>query len=215
MDTFNERVYNKLCTLIWKECVRNGKKKSRYKEANEKLDKEILKEYENSKGRYGSHKIQRALEKRGIKASQKRVARRMKKMGLKSIIVKKYRPSGSKGKVDETNKPNLLVQNFKAERLREKLVSDITYIYTKEKWWTYLAIQNARTKGKFKSGAIFYSDLGSQYTSNKVERYLKELELRHSYSKKGYPYDNAKYGELQCHLKKCNKIRIRMLWYKI
>lgn len=57
----------------------------------------------------------------------------MKKMGLKSIIVKKYRPSGSKGKVDETNKPNLLVQNFKAERLREKLVSDITYIYTKEK----------------------------------------------------------------------------------
>lgn len=64
----------------------------------------------------------------------------MKKMGLKSIIVKKYRPSGSKGKVDDTNKPNLLAQNFKAEGLREKLVSDITYIYTKEKGWTYLAI---------------------------------------------------------------------------
>ena len=30
-----------------------NKKKNRYKEANEKLDKEILKEYENSKGRYG------------------------------------------------------------------------------------------------------------------------------------------------------------------
>ncbi len=39
----------------------------------------------------------------------------MKKMGLKSIIVKKYRPSGSKGKVDETNKPNLL-----AKTLRQK-----------------------------------------------------------------------------------------------
>ena len=143
----------------------------------EKLDKEILKEYENSKGRYGSLKIQKALEKRGIRASQKRVARRMKKMGLKSIIVKKYRPSGSKGKVDDTNRPNLLAQNFKAEGLREKLVSDITYIYTKEKRWTYLAIvmdlysmsiigysygdtmdaelvikaiQNERNKGKFK-----------------------------------------------------------------
>lgn len=139
-------------------------------------------------------------------------------MGPKSIIVKKYRPSGSKGKVDDTNKPNLLVQNFKAEGLREKLVSDITYIYTKEKSWTYLAIvmdlysmsvigysygntmdaelvikaiQNARSKGKFKTGAIFHSDLGSQYTSNKVERYLKELDLKYSYSKKGYPYDNA------------------------
>ena len=154
----------------------------------EKLDKEILKEYENSKGRYGSLKIQKALEKRGIRASQKRVARRMKKMGLKSIIVKKYRPSGSKGKVDDTNRPNLLDQNFKAEGLREKLVSDITYIYTKEKGWTYLAIvmdlyrmsiigysygdimdaelvikaiQNTRNKGKFKTGAIFHSDLGS------------------------------------------------------
>ena len=154
----------------------------------EKLDKEILKEYENSKGRYGSLKIQKALEKRGIRASQKRVARRMKKMGLKSIIVKKYRPSGSKGKVDDTNKPNLLAQNFKAEGLREKLVSDITYIYAKEKGWTYLAIvmdlysmniigysygdtmdaelvikaiQNARNKGKFKTEAIFHSDLGS------------------------------------------------------
>ena len=51
-----------------------NKKKNRYKEANEKLGKEILKEYENSKGRYGSPKVQKALGKRGIKASQKRVA---------------------------------------------------------------------------------------------------------------------------------------------
>ena len=47
-------------------------------------------------------------------ASQKRVARRMKKMGLKSIIVKKYRPSGSKGIVDDIDKPNLLAHNSKA-----------------------------------------------------------------------------------------------------
>ena len=58
-----------------------NKKENRYKEANEKLDKEILKEYENLKGRYGSPKIQKALEKRGIRASQKRAARRMKKWG--------------------------------------------------------------------------------------------------------------------------------------
>ena len=195
-----------------------NKRKNSYEEANEKLDKEIKKEYEESKGRYGSPKIQKMLEKRGIKASQKRVARRMKKMGLRSIVVKKYRARGSKGKVDDRNKPNLLKQNFKAEGLREKMVSDITYVYTKEKGWTYLAIvmdlyslsiieysygekmdaelvikaiENARTKGKFKKGAIFHSDLGSQYTSNKVEEYLKEVNLLHSYSKKGYPYDNA------------------------
>jgi len=206
-----------------------NKKKNSYKEANEKLDKEIKEEYEKSKGRYGSPKIQKILEKRGMKASQKRVARRMKKMGLKSITVKKFKPSGSKGKVDDRNKPNLLAQNFKAEGLREKMVSDITYIYTKEKGWTYLAIvmylyslsaigysygetmdaelvvkaiQNARAKGKFKKGVIFHSDLGSQYTSNKVEKYLKEQELVHSYSKKGYPYDNASMESFNAILKK-------------
>ena len=109
------------------------------------------------------------------------------------------------------------------------MVSDITYIYTKEKGWTYLAIvmdlyslsvigysygetmeaelvikaiQNARAKGKFKEGAIFHSDLGSQYTSNKVEKYLKEQELVHSYSKKGYPYDNASMESFNAILKK-------------
>ena len=50
------------------------------------------------------------------------------------------------------------------------------------------AIKNAEVKGKFKKNAIFHSDLGSQYTSSKVEKYLKELGLKHSYSKKGYPY---------------------------
>lgn len=206
-----------------------NKKKNSYQEANEKLDKEIKEEYEKSKGRYGSPKIQKILEKRGIKVSQKRVARRMKKMGLRSITIRKFRPSGSKGKVDDTNKPNLLEQNFKAEGLREKMVSDITYIYTKEKGWTYLAIvmdlyslsiigysygetmdaelvvkaiENARAKGKFKKEAIFHSDLGSQYTSNKVEKYLKELELVHSYSKKGYPYDNASMESFNAILKK-------------
>ena len=38
---------------------------------------------------------------------------------------------------------------------------------------------------------IIHSDLGSQYTSNKFENYLKVLSIKHSYSKKGYPYDNA------------------------
>lgn len=49
-----------------------------YKKANEELDKKIKEEYEKSKKRYGSPKIAKILNKQGIKASQKRVARRMK-----------------------------------------------------------------------------------------------------------------------------------------
>ena len=114
-------------------------KENRYKKANEKLDKKILEEFEKSKKRYGSPKIAKILNKQGIKVSQKRVARRMKVLGIKSIIVKKFNHNGNK-KVDDTNKENLLAQDFKAEKPGEKWVGDITYIYTRETGWTYLAI---------------------------------------------------------------------------
>lgn len=86
-------------------------KENSYKKANEELDKKIREEYEKSKKRYGSPKITKILNKQGIKVSQKRVARRMKSLGLRSIIVKKFNHSGNK-KVDDKNKENLLEQNF-------------------------------------------------------------------------------------------------------
>ena len=87
----------------------------------------------------------------------------------------------------------MLAQNFKAEKPGEKWVGDITYIYTKETGWTYLAIvmdlfdlkiigwlygknmtanlvvdafEKAKTSRKSEEEMIFHSDLGSQYTSN-------------------------------------------------
>lgn len=38
---------------------------------------------------------------------------------------------------------------------------------------------------------IFYSDLGSQYTSNDLKNLCKEFNITQSFSKKGCPYDNA------------------------
>ena len=52
-----------------------------YKIANQQLDIKIKKIYDESKGRYGSPKITKILNKNGIKVSQKRVARRMKFLG--------------------------------------------------------------------------------------------------------------------------------------
>lgn len=203
-------------------------KENSYKKANEELDKKILEEYEKSKKRYGSPKITKVLNNQGFKVSQKRVARRMKALGIKSIIVKKFNHNGNK-KVDDTNKENLLAQDFKAENPGEKWVGDITYIYTKETGWTYLAIvmdlfdlkvigwsyglnmttelvisafNKAKTIREIKPGMIFHSDLGSQYTSNEFEKLLVENNVKHSYSKKGYPYDNASMESFNAILKK-------------
>ena len=65
-----------------------------FKKTNEELDKKIKEEYEKSKKRYSSPKITKILNQQGIKVSQKRVARRMKVLVLKSIIIKKYNHNG-------------------------------------------------------------------------------------------------------------------------
>ena len=64
----------------------------------------------------------------------------MKFLGIKSIIIKKYNHAGN-SKIDNAkNYPNLLEQDFYANIPSQKWVGDITYIYTKETEWTYLAI---------------------------------------------------------------------------
>ena len=153
----------------------------------------------------------------------------MKFLGLRSIIIKKYNHSGS-SKIDNTKEyPNLLEQDFFANAPSQKWVGDITYIYTKETGWTYLAIVmdlfdlkvvgwkygmkmtddlviDAFNKALINRGlnkdGIFHSDRGSQYTSNNYEKLLNDAEIKHSYSKKGYPYDNASMESFNAILKK-------------
>lgn len=200
-----------------------------YKEANRKLDIEIKKIFEESKCRYGSPKITKILNNQGRKVSQKRVARRMNVLGLRSITVKKFNHSG-KSKTDDTKEySNLLEQNFFAEKPGQKWVGDITYIYTIETGWTYLAIvmdlfdlkvigwsyglsmtdelvidafNKALVNRGLEKNGIFHSDRGSQYTSNDYEALLSTLSIKHSYSKKGYPYDNASMESFNAILKK-------------
>lgn len=204
-------------------------KQNSYQLANKKLDLEITKIFNESKKRYGSPKITKKLNKMGIKVSQKRVARRMKIMGIKSIIVKKYNHSGNK-KIDNAKYyPNFLNQDFFTNKPSIKWVGDITYIYTKETGWTYLAIvidlfdlkvvgwsyginmtddlvieafKKAMINRKLEKNGMFHSDRGSQYISNDFEQLLLNFNIKHSYSKKGYPYDNASMESFNAILKK-------------
>ena len=68
------------------------------------------------------------LKKEGKHVSVKRVGKRIKFLKIKSCIVKKYRLASSSKRVNSEGKENLLNQEFEANELREKMVSDITYI---------------------------------------------------------------------------------------
>lgn len=178
---------------------------------------QVLSVYLEFKKRYGAIKIQRELNGRDIPCSIKRVQRHMRRLEIKSIVVKKYQYQKNQGKVPD-DKENILNRNFEADTVFKKLVTDITYIHVQNEGWTYLAsvmdlydrkiigwaygknitaelatqaVKNACLNIPDTNGIVLHSDLGSQYTSDEFEGYLKAQGMQHSFSRKGNPYDNA------------------------
>ena len=172
--------------------------------------------HRNSNAVYGSPNITKELCSLGTAVSKGMVSRLMKKNGIRSKIVKKYRVTTD----SNHNLPvaeNILNRNFKASRRNEKWVSDITYIATGE-GWLYLAgildlydgsivgwsmgsritkalvidvLHEACRRRSPAPGLLLHSDRGSQYCS---EAYQAELVQRHiicSMSRRGNCWDNA------------------------
>jgi len=183
---------------------------------NDELDCKILTIYRQHKSRYGSPRIHKELVESGETVSRKLVAGRMVKLDLRAVAAKKFKVTTDSNHAKPVAE-NLLNQDFFADRLNQKWVSDITYIYTSE-GWLYLAtvmdlysravigwsmgkrinkelvcdaLTMALFRRKFPKGVIVHSDRGSQYCSKKYQKLLKNNGLICSMSGKGCCYDNA------------------------
>lgn len=99
------------------------------------LDTEIIRIYNDSKGRYGAPKITQKLRQLGIIVSQKRVGRRMRILKLRSITIKKYNHAGTSKCDEQKEYPNLLEQDFSVEKPSEKWVG---YITPNQKYENYI-----------------------------------------------------------------------------
>ena len=183
---------------------------------NRRLDVHIKAIYKQHKGRSGSPKITNELHDMGFKVSKNRVARRMKKAGLRSIVRRKYRPTtDSKHTLPVAD--NLLQRNFETNGPNKVWVSDITYIAT-ERGWLYLTIFldlfsrkvvgwalssslgsqmvltalyrgiRARRPGP---GLMIHSDRGVQYACKDFRQVLEKHNFIQSMSRKGDCWDNA------------------------
>jgi len=172
--------------------------------------------FDDNKGRYGSPRIKKQLDKDGEACGKNRVARLMRKNNIKAKRVKKFKMT-TDSKHNHPVAPNLLKQDFTATAINEKWVSDITYIYTQEGWlylavildlcsrkvvgWsmgdritkglTIKALRQAMSRRGIRAGLILHSDRGSQYACTDYV-YLVELnDFIQSMSGKGNCYDNA------------------------
>ena len=71
-------------------------------------------------------------------------------------------------------------------------------------------LHDAVASRSIKSGLIFHSDRGSQYTSFDFRKELDALNIIQSFSKKGHPYDNA---VMECFFKYLKKDEINRKSY--
>ena len=97
--------------------------------------------YERSRGTYGYRRIQIWLERRyALQINHKTVLRLMNKLNIRSIARKRnpYRQIQNINGTIHTY-PNILKQNFKAQRPNQKWGTDITYVRT-ERGFVYLAV---------------------------------------------------------------------------
>ncbi len=165
---------------------------------------------------YGSPRMTEELKSQGFRCGRHRVAPLMRAQGIFVRPRKAFRPRTAK--VDETARiaPNHLAEACEPNAPGQQLVSDITYLRTKQ-GWLYLsiivdlfsraivswdlsdslaaqsvgkAIKKAQENGSMQKGCLFHSDRGCQYTSDYVRKTLGQ-SIRQSMSAKGYCYDNA------------------------
>jgi putative transposase len=186
--------------------------------SKEKLKQRIRLVFKESRQIYGSCRIQKKLEREGLRYCRSYIGLLMKNMGLKSVLRKKYVvTTDSKHTFPVAN--NELNRDFASLKLGEKWVSDITYIRVNERWnylttiidladkkvvgWSLsedMTTENtvmkawlsARKNRTIIEGFIFHSDRGVQYASNKMAMLFSfNRKITPSMSRKGNCWDNA------------------------
>jgi len=98
---------------------------------------QIREESEASDQTDGSPRICRQLRANGICCGENRVARLMRKAGLRAMRPGRARPRTTVSDPRLPTFENVLKRDFAAEALDRKWAADITYIPTDEGWFTY------------------------------------------------------------------------------
>lgn len=180
-----------------------------------------------SHGTYGAPRIHADLMALGLTVNRKRVARLMRKAGLKGVTRRRFVTTTLRD--DTRPAPDLVDRNFIADNPNKLWVADITYVPT---WagFVYLAVVidvfSRRVVGwsfaatlatkvvldaldmalarRRPRDVIHHSDQGSQYTSIAFGKRCRDAGVRPSMGSVGDCYDNALaesfFATLECEL---------------
>ena len=170
--------------------------------------------YDMSHQNYGAPKIAKQLHKNGDNISERTVGKYMREMHIKAQYIKPYTIT-TKDSDFSSKLTNILDEQFNPSKPNAVWCTDITYIWTIDGFvyltsiidlysrkiisWTLSktlevscvvdTINKAKASRNIVEPLIMHSDRGSQYVSKEYRKITNEMKL--SYSKKAYPWDNA------------------------
>ena len=171
--------------------------------------------YEKSSASYGSPRVFKDLWEGGETCSENRIARLMKKHGIRAHS--RFRRPRYRYTKPSLLTPNKLNQEFDAPGPDRIWVTDITYIDTVE-GFLYLAVVidlfsrrvvgwatdslmktelvltallNALWRRRPKDSVVVHSDQGSRFNSDARARFCRDHHVERSMSRRGNCYDNA------------------------
>lgn len=164
---------------------------------------------------YGSPRMTSELRDRKLSCSRNRVARLMRTAGLRARPRRPFRPKTTHPDHAAHPSLNLLKDATPPTAPGQQVVTDITYLPTKE-GWLYLSViidlfsrcvlgwktstslhadlvvhTIQQASSAILPHSIFHSDRGCQYSSQRVRQCLASHRWKQSMSARGYCYDNA------------------------
>ena len=194
--------------------LKNGESLFRLKQAA--FDTKLKKVFMDRKGRFGRRRMSAELRKQGLDCSLHRVARSMKRQGLRGRQSRKFIAT-TDSKHSHGVSENLLNRVFDVEKPNQVWVTDITYLPSKN-GWLYLVVfidlfgrkvvgwhvshslkhqavlrafgRAVRSRGPIR-GLIIHSDRGIQYCCDGFRDTMHLYGVKQSMSRKGDCWDNA------------------------
>ena len=194
-----------------------GRAKSAARQRWESLCEAVREIFESFDGIYGSPRVYRELLARSIRCCENTVAKIMRKLGLRSKVKRRFRPTTNSGHAYEVA-PNRLDRRFDPAGPNQAWSSDITYVPTKEGWMYLAVVQDVfsrriigwsmadhlrselatnalkmalKQRGERPADLIHHSDRGVQYASDPYQKLLADHSIMPSMSRKGNCWDNA------------------------
>jgi putative transposase len=181
------------------------------------LSEKIEMIHRNSRATYGAPRIHAEFGALGIRCGKKRVARLMRRAGLRGCLRGRRMRAAHRRALQQAAAPDLVNRNFAAKEPDRLWVADITYVRSREGFvylafildaysrrivgWsmaTHLrtelvvdALQMAIARRKPSPGLVHHSDRGVQYTSLSFGKHLENEGLLPSMGRVGSAHDNA------------------------